>query len=435
MPLQGPGPPRTRREGCKVMVRLLLLLLGSEVVRRRWRLLAVLGALWVALGVFVMVDALDGRTVIRPHYFGYFLLFEGVLALVVATAAVSRRSFRFAQAAILLVPAAVIIVQPPHSNFVIAMVLGTVLLLDGALRIASAHLVRFRGWKSSVAAGVVEIVLAVATLEPWPTWYEGTIGFNIGALLALSGWGTIRLALRLRTLPSDAPISVMLGATFPMAAWRREAEQAEPAEESDLVVSVWTPTGSADAARRRPVVDRYVAAIDRKGVISTGHAALELPPDVYISHYPAVEIDRSPDELGQALRAGRENDVPGRFLRGYAEEAAAWCEATEQVRFTCFDRERVRSFWREYRKDPTYNLTSRNCSSVVAAALDTALEGALGRSGRPWRASVLALLSPELWAAGVLRRRAEAMAWTPGLVLDYARLLQAVVEPGGKASR
>jgi hypothetical protein len=38
-------------------------------------------------------------------------------------------------------------------------------------------------------------------------------------------------------------------------------------------------------------------------------------------------------------------------------------------------------------------------------------------------------VTPELWVASVLRRRAEAMAWTPGLILDYARLLQVVVEP------
>jgi len=416
------------------MVRLFLLLLGSEVVRRRWRLLAVLGAAWAGLGLFVMVDALDGRTVIRPHYFGYFLLFEGLLALAAATAVVSRRRARFAKAAILIVPGVIIVVQPPHSHLIIAIALGITLLLDGALRIASAYVVRFEGWRNSLAAGVVEVLLAIGTLEPWPTWYEATIGVNVGLLLLVSGWGTIRLALRLRRLPREAPISVMLGANFPAAAWRRQAADAA-ASGHELIVYIWTPVGSVRRVRRRrPIVDRYVAAVSRSGAISTGHAALELPPDLYISHYPAADLDLSPEEFRALLRAGPENDVPGRFLPSYAEEAAGWCEATEQVRFTHVDRERLRSFWREYRKDTTYNLTSRNCSSVVAAALDAALEGALGRSGKPWRASLRALLRPELWAAGVLRQRAEAMAWTPGLVLDYARLLQAVVEPLASAA-
>jgi hypothetical protein len=203
----------------------------------------------------------------------------------------------------------------------------------------------------------------------------------------------------------------------------------DDAGHDDLVVHVWTPTGRRRNARQRPLIDRYIAAVDHKGRISTGHAALELAPNVYISHYPAVEIDRSPEEFRRVLRASVDNDIPGRFLPSYAEEAAGWCEATEHIRFTRIDRLRVRHFWRAYRSDTAYNLTSRNCSSAVVNALDAALEGVLGQTERPWRAFFRAITTPELWIAGVLRRRAEAMAWTPGLVLDYARLLHVVVEP------
>jgi hypothetical protein len=37
--------------------------------------------------------------------------------------------------------------------------------------------------------------------------------------------------------------------------------------------------------------------------------------------------------------------------------------------------------------------------------------------------------NPELWVASQLRKHAEAMAWTPGLVLDYARTLRAAIQP------
>lgn len=43
-------------------------------------------------------------------------------------------------------------------------------------------------------------------------------------------------------------------------------------------------------------MNRYIAAVDSAGVISTGHAALEMQ-DIYISLYPAVDIDRSPSEF------------------------------------------------------------------------------------------------------------------------------------------
>jgi uncharacterized membrane protein HdeD (DUF308 family) len=409
------------------MIRLLILLLGAEVVQRRWRLLLAIGALWAALGVAIMIDAFDGSTVVRPHYFGYLLLLEGIISLLAGMIATERRAQQLAKAVILLLPAVIIVAQPRHSNTLIAMLLGGVMLLDGSLRVASAWMVRFDAWRMAIGAGIVEIILAIITLEPWPTWYEGTIGFNVGALLIISGWGTALLANRLRMLPADAPISMLVGGAFPTALWIPAVP--DDAGHDDLIVHVWTPKGPGRRARRRPLVDRYIAAVDASGTVSTGHAALELAPNVYISHYPAAEIDRSPDEFGRVLRAGAENDLPGLYQPSYAEEAAGWCEATEHVRFTAIDRVRVRHFWRAYRSDTTYNLTSRNCSTAVARALDAALEGILGQDERPWRAFFRALLTPELWVAGVLRRRAEAMAWTPGLILDYARLLQIVVEP------
>jgi hypothetical protein len=65
---------------------------------------------------------------------------------------------------------------------------------------------------------------------------------------------------------------------------------------------------------------------------------------------------------------------------------------------------------------------------TVALALEAALEGTLGIRatwGRFWRL----LINPDLWVAALLRARAESMTWTPGLVLDYARALHAIVEP------
>jgi hypothetical protein len=203
----------------------------------------------------------------------------------------------------------------------------------------------------------------------------------------------------------------------------------EKSRAGDLVVHVWTPTGTASTPLHQRAVNRYIAAVDASGTISTGHAALEMAPDVYISHYPAVEIDRSHSDFTQVLRATADNDVPGRFLPSYDEEAAGWCPSTVRVVFRDFNRERLHAFWENYRNDQTYNLTSRNCSSAVANALDAALEGAF--IGKRWPVlSVLgAITNPELWAAGLIRQRAESMAWTPGLVLDYARAMGAVIHP------
>jgi hypothetical protein len=196
------------------------------------------------------------------------------------------------------------------------------------------------------------------------------------------------------------------------------------------VVHVWTPIGSAESprSRHRLLIDRYIAAIDGKGMISTGHAALELAPDIYISHYPALEIDHTPEQFARLFRATADNDVKGHFQPSYAFESGDWCPADAHVEFRTYDELRLRTHWEAYRADDTYNLTNRNCSVAVAAALEAALEGALGTRaawGRFWRL----LVNPDLWVAALLRARAESMTWTPGLVLDYARALQTIVEP------
>ncbi len=99
-----------------------------------------------------------------------------------------------------------------------------------------------------------------------------------------------------------------------------------------------------------------------------------------------------------------------------------------QVEINNIDATRLKTFWKHYRANDTYNLTNRNCSSAVADALDAALEGVYREHRWPVFRALQAIVFPELWAAGLMRKRAESMAWTPGLVLDYARALSALVD-------
>lgn len=419
------------------MIRIMLLLLGQEVIRRRWWALLATGLLWGGVGTFLLIDALDGRTLIPPRFFGWFILPEAALSLLAALGSHgTARRLRLVKGLALLGIALLLLSGYHRANFILALILGAGFLIDGGLRIASAHVVRFSGWRGALAVGVFEILLAIWTLQPWPTWYEATVGCNVGLIMAVTGFGMVHLALRLRRLPPGAsitalfsrnPLARMLLPLPPEGTGTGTGTGDIPP--GSLVVHVWTPTGTVSTPLRQRAVNRYIAAVDAQGVISTGHAALELAPDLYISHYPAVEIDRSSADFARVLRATADNDVPGRFQPSYAEEAAGWCPSTVQVAFRDFDARRLRGFWARYRQDPTYNLTSRNCSSVVAAALDAALEGAFVRRRRPVLSALGAITNPELWAAGLIRQRAESMAWTPGLVLDYARAMSAVVHP------
>lgn len=410
------------------MIRIMLLLLGREIIEHHWKSLVVIGTLWTAAGLFILVDALSGKAIIHSNYFGYFLFPEALISAVAAFCSRGiARQMRFYQGIVTLLLGWLIAHSSSATNFFLALLFGFYFLIDGLIRIGSAVVLRYKGWHMEISGGAVEIIIAIITLQPWPTWYVGTVGFNVGAVMIFSGVATLLITRRIRTLEPGDAVSTLFAQDVNLHNYH--AKDVPDSERGDVIVHIWTPTGSASTPLRRRAINHYIAAVDKAGIISTGHAALEAIPEIYISHYPAVEIDRSPDEFGRVLRATPDNNVEGRFLSTYEYEAEDWCESTVKVVIKNGNICKLRHFWENYQKDNTYNLTSRNCSSVVAHALDVAFEGAFKDRRFPVLSIFGALLCPELWVAGLIRKRAESMVWTPGMVLDYARALSVLLDP------
>jgi uncharacterized membrane protein HdeD (DUF308 family) len=421
------------------MVRLVMILLGVDYLRTRWRSLQIVGWVSLVLGVVIFVDALDNALYFPITPFALLLLLEGIGTLAVAwTGMGGQRTLRYVKGFAFCCAAALILAGHHHGNFILSMIFGTLFLADGVLQIVSARVVRYRTWRLAVAGGALEIALAIFFFQPFPTHYVGTVPYCLGLGLMFGGWNLLLLSTRVRRLASNPAVAALdahatARPTVSGVAPKTEWDGPPAADEAALTVHVWTPVGSARTeARRQLIVDRYIAAVDRNGVISTGHAALESPEGIYISLYPGVEIDRSPDDFTRLLRATRENDVPGVFQPDYATESKAWCPSTVQVRIRNYDPARLRRFWDAYRQDTTYNLTHRNCSSTVSRALEAAIEGASARVWGGlggWRPFWRVITTPELWVAAQLRKRAATMAWTPGLTLDYARALSMLADP------
>jgi uncharacterized membrane protein HdeD (DUF308 family) len=412
------------------MIQLTFLLLGAEAVRRHWIVLAAVGVTWALLGIAIMTESFEHIRGYTMHILGVLLVVEGC-ATMLARVAGHRARLWHIKALALILPGLAIIETPLRNLMLVSILFGLALITDSIVRTISIFLVRFPGWRLALFGTSVEFILALLALTPWPVTYEATIPFCVSVALMLSGWTILRSALALRALPPGPPIT-SLPIFEQERGWHASvflpAERKPAADGTLMVVHVWTATATTVNPRRRPILDRYVAAVDREGTVSTGHAALEMAPDIYISHYRVADNERSGSEFRQSLHAGVQNNAPGRFLPGYAAEAAEWCEATEHVEFQNFSAERLRAFWDEYRTDSTYNLTNRNCSVAVALALDAALEGALAEHA-VWPSFLRLAVSPELHLATLLRQRAHTMTWTPGLVLDYARAVQRVVEP------
>ncbi len=397
------------------MIRLIILLLGAQALHGQRRLLKLFGWLWVTVGVLMLFDILqDGRSVLALDALAVMLALEGVVAISAALVIGSSASRPVLLKGLgFLFMAFLVLDVPADDNIVATLVFGSALLLDGAVRIASSTVIQHNRWKPVALAGSGEILLSLMIFVGWPAPHRMTVPFCLGVMILLSGWALLRIARQLEH--------------FALNQNPQPLPPPQVNETTPLTVYVWTPIGSVKDARRRYIVDRYIAAVDGGGNISTGHAALALAPDVYISHYPLNDISHSAQDFRQLLHSGEQNNVEGRFLPGLQQEVAAWCPPDKKIQFHRYNPTALRAFWQRYQQDTTYNLTRRNCSTTVIRALDSALEGVLGDK-HLWRRFLLLVLDPNLWMLAVLRSRGESMTWTPGLVLDYARMLQQVTE-------
>ncbi|WP_210163368.1 HdeD family acid-resistance protein [Niveispirillum irakense] len=364
---------------------------------------------------------------------GLLVLFYGLVSVVPILVAADRaeRRVKVLRASLALFSGGVMLFSPFHSEWVLSLIVALGFATDGVVRIFIASIFRFPRWRYSASYGAAELVAALCLLLQWPLSHTGNITLGIGLFIGLSGWMMLRMGFMLRNLEEE--VAILMLPIFAGRGWHDHAPiliGADPPRNIDdppLLLHIWTPVGSANVTSRRLVIDRYVAAVDANGAISTGHAALEMAPDLYISHYPAEEIERSSDDFIQALNADPRNDVKGRFVPSLALEVADWCPPDVQLRIHRYNPRRLRAFWAGYRQSDTYNVTNRNCAVVVAAGLEAALEGAL--AGRyPWLRLLRLLADPDLWLAALVRGRAESMTWTPGFILDYARVLGRIVD-------
>ncbi|TBL90223.1 HdeD family acid-resistance protein [Hafnia alvei] len=418
------------------MIQIVLLLFGVEFVQTKAKYLMLIGILWGVLGVSIFIDGLDGVTYFPLRVFGTLLFVESLVTLSIASSGVgAQKAVLYFKGAIFCSVSILILFNRAYSNLLLAIVFGFAFFVIGLFIISSAWVVRYPHWKNAMLGGIAQIIFAFFMFSPYPTHYKATVPVFLGTLMLISGINTARLALRARQISEGVSIFDLLAPSdIQNDLTKHPVSLASDSSNADfigpLTVHIWTPVGTANTSPiPRPVINRYIAAVDTDGVISTGHAALELSPDIYISLYPESDIDRSPSEFLNILKATQDNNVPGVFQPDYATEAANWCESDRKVYFNQYNGMALLRYWKGYRMTTTYNLTYRNCSSSVAYALEASLEGVLSEQSKSWGSTLRTLFMPELWIAAQVRKRALSMAWTPGLVMDYARALRSIVHP------
>jgi uncharacterized membrane protein HdeD (DUF308 family) len=405
---------------------IVLLLLGPGNLRRSRFCLAALSCILIATGTVIIVDASDTVTLITIEAFGWVMVAVGLtkLAFSAVSGAVGFTSLFGTHGIVLVVLGYAIADFPMESRNAVPWLFGLSLLLNGTYQTISAIIIRYPMWGWFLGCGIGHLVLGGFTFLNWKHAITWVVPLFLGTAFCLVGMSTLHAALRMgRYLRKDnswdAEMAIRYFLDFHVP--RRFRKQYFPEEpkspanigqpHGDLLVHIWTPITVAKVDQNPNLVSRYVAARDQEGRFSVGHAALEMTPDIYISH-----CDGDPTAFesgGEMLQTLRSRNVPGVFLPTFEEEVQTYMQPSITIRFRNFKEDQIRTFWALYRLVSDYNFTNRNCSVAVALALDAALMGSLA----PWqrfRTTLDLLTKKELWVAHFIRWKARQMVWTPG---------------------
>lgn len=413
------------------MFRLALIFFGGDSLARRWTFFVLLGVLVGLCGIVLFVDLLDGIADIAAEVLGGVLLLQGMFELVAGTAhTFMRRRLQMLRGLAMLVVACLVLDFPWNNSITAGTLFSAAFIFNGLLRIGSSLLIRYPSWQQSFVLGIGYLVIAALLLTRWPLPDTLNVSLCFGLALLTIGWVLVRGGLRLKRLPPGsglASIEIYHKQRYLAAAPQSNQVAWGTAPTEPMVVHVWTAVSSTEDRIKLPIIERYIVALSRKGNASSGHAALECGP-IYISHHPRDRLRINAQNVLQEARATPENNRPGRWGDSYAEEEAAGRPSTIKIRFQVYSPYYLQAFWDGYRQDATYNFTHRNCSSVVVQAVDAAMEGVF--ADKPfWWTLLLLTLHPDMWLAGSVRVRAESLAWSPGLALDYIRAVRRVTDP------
>ena len=470
-----------------MVFKIALLLLGPSRSVVGGISLALFGLLLMAGGGFLIIDASDRNSLLVVDVLGALLLAVGMIEGVYAalTPWDHRSPERWCRAFLFMVSGAVVFFAPATVDYWDPLILALAFIGLGIYKMLFSFIGRFPHWDFVLMGGCLHFLLGVLLFNDWrhhSHWMVPLL-FGIGLILlgvsAFSNAWVLRqekrrrascgethymidyylkhhVGTRCREAFKKLPPLMNRADTGPMNVHEKgENKLGSKAAPHDLCVHIWLPRESADneIAVAVPLISTYLAAQEVTGRLSFGHSALELPPDVYISHYTPKEYEQTVN--GVPIRRDRKekrekaankehpktskkkrhnifswgcaHDQAGIFFDSHERETACWMPPNRTLRFRRFNACDLRDFWRYYRQDTTYNIVQRNCSVSVVLALDMALLGCLRGSNMPRRFLRL-LCHHDLWVAAFIRRRAADMAWTPGLVLNYASALVRVFE-------
>lgn len=168
---------------------------------QHWGWFLALGIVLVVLGIAAIARSV-ASTVVSTVFFGWLLLFSGIIEFVNAFMVGKWAGFflHLLIAILFGITGILMLIRPVISAEAVTFLMSLFFLIGGLYQLVSAILTHLPGWGWQVLNGVVSSILGFLLLAQWPVSGLYAIGLFVGIDLILYGWAWIALALDLRKL-------------------------------------------------------------------------------------------------------------------------------------------------------------------------------------------------------------------------------------------
>ena len=176
--------------------------IGLDELRKSWGWFVALGLLLVVLGT-VAIGSAVAVTVVSVALLGGILIAAGVMETVHAFWRRQWSGFflELLSGLLYLVLGAMMLATPVEAAITLTLLIGGLLIMEGAFRIILSIAVRFPHWPWILLNGVVSLALGICIWKKWPVDALYIIGLFIGIDMIFNGWSLVMLGLAARKLP------------------------------------------------------------------------------------------------------------------------------------------------------------------------------------------------------------------------------------------
>ncbi|EKT63304.1 membrane-bound protease [Providencia alcalifaciens Dmel2] len=400
------------------MIYIMTMLYGRNTAKKYfWFILAL-----TLFGVFIGACFFLLPFFADPHEYMIFLcipiLLEAIRSFVCsAYCQGATRGLRISRGLVLLLMVYIVLFSKIHAweTVLSGFITGLYLMVSAIWKMSNSVVLKFQRWKLMFTVSIIEFLLGLWNFIPWSFDYSSRqVYWDVGTLIMIFSLDSFFVYYFVVSSRISDDVDQI---TF--------VRNHSSSDRESGTLHVWTTTGQLPLFFK--IIQRYIVSRNSQGVISTGHVAFELD-EIYISHYPEKDIDRDTAQFLQILKSTEENNDTGVFQISYLDEMKIAPPPNFKLTIEGISKEKLDAFWREYSKDTTYNLTNRNCSTVVSLALIKSTEGYFTEKKGGFMLLLKLLFSPELWVMSQLRKHASIMTWTPGIVLDYSRAMSVLLK-------